>query len=234
MTVPTIEPVVVPAAPAAPVVPQAPAAAVPAEPTELAKPAKANLWDDPEAAKAEITKLRNENGAARTNAKAQAAEEARNEFAQTIGKALGLIKADETLDPAKLAEQLTASGAETRKAQVALAVYKAAGTIADPGALLDSTSFLASLKDIDPTDSAAITAAITAAVGVNPRLGTTTGSRLPAPNPAQGSSASGPTQPAQLTQADVDRLSKAGKHAEIVKAQEDGLLSDLMTGKQRQ
>jgi hypothetical protein len=157
----------------------------------ITEPAKVNPWDDPEAAKAEITKLRNENGAARTNAKAQAAAEARNEFAQTIGKALGLIKGDEVTDPVKLAEQLTTSGAETRKAQVALAVYQAAGTIADPGALLDSTSFLASLKDIDPSDSAAITAAITAAVTSNPRLGAAPGSRLPAPNPAQGSSGAG-------------------------------------------
>ena len=152
----------------------------------------ATPWDDPAVAKAEIERLRKENGATRTNAKAQAAADARNEFAQTIGKALGLIKEDETVDPAKLAEQLITSGAETRTAQVALAVYKAAGTIADPGALLDSTSFLASLKDIDPNDPAAITAAITTAVAANPRLGAATLTPGMRPNPAQGRSASAP------------------------------------------
>ena len=192
MTAPIVEPVVAPVAPAAPVVPQAPAAAAPAELAEPAEPPKVNPWDDPAAAKTEIERLRKENGSDRINAKAQAATDARNEFAQTIGKALGLIKDDESVDPAKLAEQLITSGAETRTAQVALAVYKAAGTIADPGALLDSTSFLVSLKDIDPTDSAAVTAAITTAVESNPRLGAVTLAPGMKPNPAQGRSASQP------------------------------------------
>lgn len=145
-------------------------------------------WDDPAAAKAEIERLRKENGAERVNAKAQAATDARQELA----KALGLIKGDEPADPVKLAEQLTVEKAEARQARVELAVYRAAGPSADPSALLDSTSFLASLKDIDPSDSAAVTAAITAAVASNPRLGAAPGSRLPAPNIAQGSAGSGP------------------------------------------
>ena len=90
------------------------------------------------------------------------------------------------------AEQLTASVVETRKAQIALAVFRAAGAAADPADLLDSASFMASIEDIDPDDSEAITAAITTAVASNPRLGAVP-SRLPAPNPAQGSSGSGPT-----------------------------------------
>lgn len=228
MTTPIIEPPAVPAAPAAPVVPQAPAAVVPTEPTKPAEPPKVNPWDDPEAAKAEITKLRQENGAARTNAKAQAAEEARNEFAQSIAKALGLSKDAEPADPAKLTEQLAASSAAARAAQVELAVFRAAGSTADPSALLDSTSFLATLKDIDPSDSAAITAAITAAVESNPRLGAASGSRLPAPNPAQGSSASGPVAPSQLSDADVKRMYAQKDYDGIAKAQAEGRLSKLM------
>lgn len=208
---------VVPVAPVIPVVPPAPAAVVPAE------PAKTNPWDDPTVAKAEIERLRKENGSDRVNAKAQAATDARNEFAQTIGKALGLIKADETVDPAKLAEQLTASGAETRKAQVALAVYQAAGTTADPGALLDSTSFLASLKDIDPSDSAAMQTAITAAVESNPRLGAAPGTRLPASNPAQGSSGSGSAL-SQLSRSDLDHMTPEA----IVEAKQAGRFNSLM------
>jgi len=147
-------------------------------------------WDDPTVAKAEIERLRKENGAARTNAKAQAATDAR----QQILKDLGLIEGDEVADPAKIAAQLAASGADARQARVELAVYRAAGAIADPSALLDSTSFLASLKDIDPTDSAAITAAITAAVESNPRLGAASeGPRAPRPDLSQASGANGKT-----------------------------------------
>jgi hypothetical protein len=151
-------------------------------------------WDDPAVAKAEIERLRKENGATRTNAKAQAAEEARTAMAQEIGKALGLVKGDEAADPVKLTEQLTAAGAVAREAQVALAVYRAAGTAADPVALLDSKTFLASVKDIDPTDAAAITAAITAAVESNPRLGAApegSGPRAPRPDSSQASGANG-------------------------------------------
>jgi len=145
-------------------------------------------WDDPAVAKAEIERLRKENGADRVNAKAQAATDAR----QQILKDLGLIEGDEVVDPAKIAAQLAASGADARQARVELAVYRAAGTIADPSALLDSTSFLASLKDIDPTDTAAITAAITAAVESNPRLGAASegnGPRAPRPDLSQASGA---------------------------------------------
>ena len=154
----------------------------------------ASPWDDPAAAKAEIERLRKENGAARTNAKAQAAEEARTALAQEIGKALGLVKDDEPADPVKLTEQLTAAGADARQAKIELAVYRAAqATDADPNALLDSRVFLAKLADVDPSDTAAVTAAITEAVAANPRLGksepVTPGMR---PNPAQGRSASAP------------------------------------------
>jgi hypothetical protein len=81
----------------------------------------------PGAAKAEIERLRRENGSARTNAKAQAAEDAKKELAQTIGKALGLVE-DEPIDPAKLTESLTTAQADAKQAQVALAVFQNAGT----------------------------------------------------------------------------------------------------------
>jgi len=188
----------------------APAAkpAPPAKPEAPAEPA-GNVWDDPAAAKAEIERLRRENGAARTNAKAQAADDARKELAQQIGKALGLV-ADEPVDPAKLTEQLATEKTEARQAKVALAVYQAASTAGgDPVALLDSTSFLAKVKDLDPSDSAAITAAVQEAVQANPRLAAATGPTVPAPNPAQGSSGSGagPDIAAQIAEAE-----KAGNH----------------------
>lgn len=174
-----------PAAAATPSAPAAPTTPPPAEPA-------ANPWADPVAAEAEIKRLRQENGAARTNAKAQAAADAKNELAQTIGKALGLVK-DEPIDPAKLTESLTTAQADAKKARVELAIFRTATTAGgDPAALLDSASFLKSLDAVDPDDSAAVTAAIQSAVTANPRLGAAPAApRPPAPNPAQGSSGAG-------------------------------------------
>jgi hypothetical protein len=169
-----------------------PAATPPAEPVKLTEPAATtNVWEDPTAAKAEIERLRKENAKDRTDAKTKAAEEARTELAQTIGKALGIVE-EETIDPAKLTESLTTSQAEAKQARVELAVFRNADTAGgDPVALLDSTSFLASLAAIDPTDNAAVTAAITSAIEANPRLAVQTAPGMK-PNPAQGRSASPP------------------------------------------
>lgn len=199
---PTPAPSEPPAAAATP--PEAPK---PTDPPKAADPAPAaNPWEDPKAAQAEIERLRRENGSERVNAKAQAAEEARKELAQTIGKALGLVK-DEPIDPAKLTESLTTAQAEARRAQVELAVFRSATAVnGDPAALLDSSSFLKSLADVDPTDTAAVTAAITAAVAANPRLGASIDPRPPAPNPAQGLGAAG----APGLDAQIDAAHKAG------------------------
>ena len=178
--------------PAAAPAPQTPAAAAPAEPNKAAEPPeKSNPWDDPAAAKAEIEKLRKENGAARTSAKAAAAEDARNEIAQTIGKALGLVVDDEPVDPAALTEQATRAAADAKQAKLELAVFRNAPEGADAVALLDSRTFLEKVKDIDPGDTAALAAAITEAVTQNPRLGKAINPGMK-PNPAQGRSASPP------------------------------------------
>lgn len=176
--------------------PQVPAAAAPVDQPVITPPAESSVkkavWEDPESAKAEIERLRKENGAARTNAKAQAAEEARNELAQTIGKALGLVEG-EPVDPAKLTEQLTAEQSNARQARLELAVFRNAGDDADASALLDSRTFLEKVAAIDPNDSQAIKAAITEAVEANPRLGKAPVAPVGMkPNPAQGRSASPP------------------------------------------
>jgi hypothetical protein len=210
---------------AAPSTPEPVATAPAAEPTE---PAKANVWDSPESAKAEIERLRRENGAARTNAKQTAADEARAELAQTIGKALGLVKDDETADPAKLIEQAQADKAAAQSARVELAVFKAASAVGgDPAALLDSASFLAKVASLDPSDTSAVTAAIQEAVAANPRLGAAPASRVPAPNPAQGSSGSGASGVTQLSREDMARMAPE----DIVKAQAEGRFDRLMSGK---
>lgn len=204
------------------------------KPTEPAAPAgepKSNPWDNPDSAKAEIERLRRENGAARTNAKAQAAEDARKELANTIGKALGIVEDGAETDPAKLTESLTVSQREAKQARVELAVFRnAAAAGADPAALLDSASFLAKVADLDPTDPAALSEAIKAAVEANPRLGAAPAEpKAPAPNPAQGASASGATAPAQLGSADLERMTPE----QIVEARKSGQLDDLLAGRRQ-
>lgn len=163
-----VAPVVTPATVAAQIAPQTPAqpAAAAAEPQDVASL--------PDWAQTLVKDLRAEAGAARTTAKATAAQEARDALVQDLGKALGLAKDGDTPpDPATLAAQLTEQQAAARTAQVELAVYRAASTTgADPAALLDSRAFLDSVKDVDPADAAAITAAITKAITDNPRLKT--------------------------------------------------------------
>ena len=135
---------------------------------------KGNLWDDPAKAKAEIERLRAENGKDRTTAKTKAAEDARNELTQSIGKALGLIKdGDAKPDPEALTRQITETTAKAKQAQTELAVYKAAGKNgADADALLDSRAFLAKIADLDPSKTADIEKAIKEAVTSNPKLKT--------------------------------------------------------------
>lgn len=91
-----------------------------------------------------------------------------------IAKALGLKSDDTPPDPAKLTEQVQAEQAKARQAAVQLAVYRNAGEHqANPDALLDSASFLASLAEIDPSDAAAVGGAIKAAVEKNAALKST-------------------------------------------------------------
>lgn len=133
------------------------------------------LPDDAAALKSIIADLRKENGAARTNAKATAAQEATDALTQQIGKALGLIKdGDTTPDPATLTAQLAEQQATTAQSQRELAIFRTAATVpgADPTTLLDSRSFLEAVKDIAPTDQTALKAAIEKALTENPRLKT--------------------------------------------------------------
>lgn len=179
--------------------PAEPAATDPQQPTPPVQPASPksdNPWDDPDKARAEIERLRRENASDRTQAKHNAAEQARTELAQQIGKALGLVADNEPVDPAKLTEQLTASQSETKQARLELAVWRAAGDSADAAALLDSRAFLASVQNVDPSDGSAISEAITQAVTANPRLARSQPAPAApgrmAPNPAQGTSAQPP------------------------------------------
>lgn len=130
-----------------------------------------NVADLPEWAQQKLAALNRENASARVNAKATAAAEAKQEYAQQIGRILGLVADDAVADPAKLTEQLTTTQTEAAQARLELAVYKAAATAkADPAALLDSRAFLTKAAGIDPTDTAALAAAISEVTTSNPRF----------------------------------------------------------------
>lgn len=199
----------------------APAAVVtPAE--APAAPAAKDPWDDPAAARAEIEKLRKENASTRVNAKQTAAEEAKNQYAQEIGKLLGLVKDDAPATPENLTQQLT--DAQTTAAQTAreFAIYKAANAAkADPQALLDSVTFRNTVAAIDPTDTTALAAAISEATTSNPRFKVTQAA------PVGGADLTGGSGPARTyTRAQLaDSAFYAANRSDILAAQQQGRIT---------
>lgn len=133
------------------------------DPDTKAEDATDGLPSDPEQLRKMIKDLRKEAAKDRVAGKEKAADEARRAVLDEISKALGLTKNDEA--PELTVEQLTAELAESKAAGHAsaleLAVYKAAGDLADPARLLDSQSFHTALKDVDLTDAEAVKNAIT-------------------------------------------------------------------------
>lgn len=138
------------------------------------QPADGDVESLPEWAQKIIRDARQDAGKARTNAKQQAADEARNDLAQQIGKALGLVKNDEPADPAKLTEQLTSEQSAKRDALVRVTLHEdAAQHGGDAKALSDSRSFLEQVSNLDPTADdfrSKVTEAAKKAVADNPRL----------------------------------------------------------------
>lgn len=115
----------------------------------------AGKWDgkieslDPEVQKL-VEKYKNE--AATASSKSR--DTARKEAEQAILKKLGLVEGDEKPDPDKLAADLAEARTSQRQAAVELAVFKTASKhLGDSNALIDSRSFLAKVKDLDPSAS---------------------------------------------------------------------------------
>lgn len=125
----------------------------------------------PKWAQDHIASLRQE-AAQRRVAAQDAAEKARAEVAQTIGKALGVIPDEaEKVDPAALTATIAQREAELAAAQRALAVHTVASTLgANAVALLDSRSFEQSISQIDPTDHKALAAEIQKAIEKDARF----------------------------------------------------------------
>ena len=213
MTTPAEPTPATPAAPAATAEPaKEPAKTTPAAPAPTGVPAEETPEQKIERLEAAVKAANAEAAKARTTAKQNAADEARTALAQEIGKALGLVE-DQAPDPAKLTEQVGTLTADNKAVKLELAVFHAAAAAgADASALLDSRTFLAKLGDIDPTDTAAVSTAITEAVKTNPGFAAATTPRLPAPNPALGSSGSG----APDLQAQIETARKAGDWKTVI------------------
>lgn len=223
-----------------PTAPPTPAAAAPAAPAAAQTPAApavpAASATDPAA---EIARLQAQidewKGHSRTweqrakaNAEAAQGKQVGEDQLKKIAEALGL--APEQPDPAKITEQLQRAQAEkaelARQNAVLLAAHSAG---ADAAALLDSKSFLNAISNVDPTDAAAVKAAVEAAVAANPRYAVAAPAAAPAPVPAAsvptssaGSFSGAPGAARQLGEQDV----KAMSGADLSKAAKQGLLAN--------
>ena len=133
------------------------------------------LPSDPEQLRKMVKDLRKEAAKDRVAGKEKAADEARRAVLDEISKALGLSKSDEApeLTVEQLTEELAESKAAGHASALELAVYKAAGDLADPARLLDSQSFHAAVKDVDLADAEAVKNAITAFTKDHPHFAKT-------------------------------------------------------------
>lgn len=128
-------------------------------PADPSKDADDSPWADPKKAQAEIERLRRENGADRTKAKEQAAEEARKAILDEFAQKLGFKEGDTAPTVEQLTAQLTEqtseteqARAETRDTKAELVVWRNATDLGvDAAALTDSRAFERAIKDLDPS-----------------------------------------------------------------------------------
>lgn len=188
---------------------QVPPQQKPAAPPQQ-QPAEGDETTLPPWAQKALSDARAEAGKGRITAKQKAADDARTEIAQQIGKALGLVQDDGPPDPAKLTEQVADLSGQLRAARSELAAYRAAGTEgANASRLLNSRSFVEKLAALDPTAEGfadQLKKAITDEVATDPDL-----YRAAPAGPARGGAEfhgapAGDRKPATLTDAIAARL----------------------------
>lgn len=176
---------------------------------------------------------------AKDNSDASQTAAQRQEALDKVLAALGVDGAgSKAPDVNAITAQLEQEKAASRARAVELAVLRAAGRNgADGDALLDSRSFLDSLNGVDPTDTAAITDAVKAAVTANTRYALaadtagkdgSTGQQQTQQQQRQASTVGefngAPGGQRQWTQGDVDRATPA----QLEKAIGDGLLNNYL------
>ena len=134
-------------------------------------------------------------------------------------------------DPAALARQAEATAMARVNERLVKAEVKAAaaGKLADPAdahRFLDLSAF--EVDDDGNVDADEVADAIEDLVRSKPYLAAQGGTTKRFHGTADSGARKGTARPSQLTEADVKRLSKAGNHAEIVKAQSEGRLDDYL------
>ncbi|MFJ6074655.1 hypothetical protein ACIQFU_28145 [Streptomyces sp. NPDC093065] len=181
----------------------------PAEPPQQ-QPAEGDEKTLPAWAQKALSDARAEAGKGRITAKQKAADEARTEIAQQIGKALGLVQDDGPPDPAKLTEQVADLSGQLRAARSELAAYRAAGAEgANASRLLNSRSFVDKLAALDPTAEGfaeQLKKAITDEVATDPDLYRAAPAGPPRGGAEFQGAPTGDRKPATLTDAIAARL----------------------------
>lgn len=202
------------------------AAGVPEPEADAPKPDEQQRVEDlPHWAQKIIRDTRQEAATHRTakTAAEQAAEQKQRDMVLALAKAAGVELPGQTPDPEKLAADLTAAQTSARDAAIQLAVYKTAGAVqGNPDALLDSNTFLAKVRTLDPTAAdfgAQVSEAIKAAVAANPSLKQTR-----AVGASTVSNAGGTGEQGQYTAEQVKKMTPE----EIVEAKAKGLLRDYI------
>lgn len=152
-----------------------PPAGDPPADTEKGKTTDGKVEDLPDWAQRIISDARAGESKARTTAKQQAANDAKAELAQTIGKALGLVKDDkQQVDPAQLTAQLTTAQQAQRESAAELVVWRHSTDLkVDAQAVTDSRAFARAIADLDPSSKnfeADVKKAAQAAAEANPKL----------------------------------------------------------------
>lgn len=208
------------------VVPPAPAPSAP-EPAAAA-PADTPPWGDdfdPEKAWQLVQNLRSD------KEKLQKRPSLTTEQQQKLAEYERLEEASRTeLEKAQVAARNNEQRAQALLSRAVNAEIKAlAGDFADPSdasAFLDVTKYATTDGDVD---TETIKADLADLLTRKPHLGKTPTSRVPAPNPAQGTSGAGPAgAKPQLSAEDVKRMYAARDYDGIAAAQADGRLAGLL------
>jgi len=205
----------------------------PAEPTEvddaLDPDADGNVDDDPEGA--DQLGDPGKKALASMKDKLKAEREKRRGLEAQLAELNKPADGDQP-DPDAMLRQAEQTAAARYNDRIVRAEVKAAaaGKLADPAdayRFLDLSQF--EVDDDGNVDADEVAEAIDDLIKSKPYLAAQGGSTKPRfQGTADSGARKGNARPTQLTEADVKRLSAAGKHAEIVQAQNDGRLDDYL------
>lgn len=206
-----------------------PPAPVPTPPAPVPAPVPFNPATLDPAARAYLDQqIADANHKARTQARDNAAEQAKKDLLTTLAKALG--QNDAPTDPAQLTQQLTQTGQQNRQLQIQNALLGAAYKAGADGDLMTAVlTYNGKLSGLDPTApdfAAQVQALVTSEMAANPRLALNAAPTPPSP------AAGGANSPGMASGAPTDKITmeqlKAMTPDEIDAALKAGKLKHLM------